>query len=222
MSAASLQAHERQRAAWQARLLPLMSAVVVLGAVFFAVMSVIELRSLYERLEQPVVNFDARLEQLERATEPVALATSEYLRFRTLASLEAEALQRRYHQATATMLARVWTRQLGFITGMLLALVGAAFILGRLSEEPIKVGGEGQGLKGTLETSSPGIVLAVLGTVLMALTIWIPFGVETRDVNIYLRTFALPPPDQRLPEEQISTSDSEEIEREEERLFPER
>jgi hypothetical protein len=47
------------------------------------------------------------------------------------AVLEADALQRRYHQANANMLARVWTRQLGFITGMLLALVGAAFILGR-------------------------------------------------------------------------------------------
>lgn len=219
MSAVSTVGHERQRAAWQTKLLPLMSAIVVVAAVFFAVMSVIELRDLYERLEQPVVDFDARLEQIERGAEPAALAAAEYLRFRTLASLEAEALQRRYHQATATMLARVWTRQLGFITGMLLALVGAAFILGRLSEEPIKVGAEGQGLKGTLETSSPGLVLAVLGTMLMALTIWVPFGVATTDVNVYLPA-TLPPPDPRLPQEQVSPGDSEKIQRGEQRLFP--
>lgn len=219
-------AGERQRARWQTKLLPLMGAMLVIAAVFFAAMSVVELRTLYTRLEQPVTNIDARLAPFEQAAAPGTLSTMEYLRFKTLAALEAEALQRRYHQATATMLARVWTRQLGFITGMLLALVGAAFILGRLSESPTKLAGEGQGFKAALETSSPGLVLAVLGTLLMALTIWIPFGVETRDLNIYLQqgTVAMPPPSSNLPQTngQQSPPSTEDVRRQEERLFDKR
>lgn len=203
MAVDSSRKFDAQRAAWQNRLLPLMAAVLVLGGVFFAVMSVFELRSLYERVEQRPMDIEARFAEFERSADPVALRSTDYLRFKVLSALESDALQRRYHQATATMLARVWTRQLGFITGMLLALVGAAFILGRLSESPTRLGAESQGLKGTLETSSPGIVLAVLGSALMALTIWIPFGVETRDVNVYLRAAetGLPPPSRQLPQE---------------------
>jgi hypothetical protein len=40
-----------QRAVWQRRLLPLMSLKLVLGAGFFSVMSVLELRDLYARVK---------------------------------------------------------------------------------------------------------------------------------------------------------------------------
>ena len=216
---------EDQRAAWQSRLLPLMSAVLVFGAVFFAAMSIVELRSLYSRREHPPFDFDQSLSALDDVTGQ-GTDGAEQARFRVLATLEAHALQRRYHQANATILARVWTRQLGFITGMLLALVGAAFILGRLNEPPTRLQAEGQGLKGALETSSPGLVLAVLGTGLMALTIWIPFGVETRDLNVYLRPgqVQLPPPNSRMPVEVGSDTDAEAeidpVEKREGELFP--
>ena len=189
--------------AWQSRLLPLMASMLVLAALFFAAVSIVELRSLYERLEHQPLDLAARLAQFERTADPNAVLGSDYLKVKVLATGDADALQRRYHQATATMLARLWTRQLGFITGMLLALVGAAFILGRLSESATKLEAESQGFKGALETSSPGIVLVVLGSALMALTIAVPFGVETRDANTYLQTlrFELPPPGTMMPVE---------------------
>lgn len=194
---------DSQRASWQSRLLPLMGLLLVLGALFFGAMSVLELRDLYSRLEHRPMTFADSLAAYEAAAGEAA-ATPDYLRFKVLATLEADALQRRYHQANATMLARVWTRQLGFVTGMVLALVGAAFILGRLNDAPARIQGEGKGFKGALETSSPGIVLTVLGAGLMALTISIPFGVETRDANIYLGPAAravMPPPSPMLPHE---------------------
>jgi hypothetical protein len=185
MSAAQAR-QDKQRTDWQQRLLPLMSAMVLLAALFFAFMSVGEIRRLYERLEHPPMDMDGRLAVLEQTAGPEVTGSIDYLRMKMLGMLEAEAISRRYDAATATMLARVWTRQLGFITGMLLALVGAAFILGRLNDPLTRLEAGGSGLKGALETSSPGIVLAVLGSVLMGITIWIPFEVETRDLNIYL------------------------------------
>ncbi len=201
---AETNADRARRAAWQYRLLPLMGGLLVLSALFFAVMSVTELRDFYRRVAHERFDLAARFERFEEGMDPALRADPDYLRFKVLSLLEADALQRRYQQANATMLARVWTRHLGFSTGMILALVGAAFILGRLREDTTTAELGGGSLKGSLATSSPGIVLAVLGTGLMALTIWVPFGVETRDVNTYLRAApaaSLPPPGRLLPEE---------------------
>ena len=177
---------ESARQAWQYKLLPLMSAIIVFAALFFAAMSIFELRELYRKIEHQPLNLENKIASFETAAGREVVNNVEHIRFKVLAVLEADALQRRYHQANSTMLARVWTRQLGFITGMLLAVVGAVFILGQLREAGTRIDAEAEGLKAALETSSPGLVLAVLGSVLMGLTIWIPFGVETRDVSIYL------------------------------------
>lgn len=181
-------ASERRREAWQARLLPVMAGMLVLTALFFAVMSVVELRSLYDRVEQRPLDLTPAFSAFEQRAAEEVLGDTAYLRFKTLALLEADALHRRYHQANATMLARVWTRQLGFLTGMILALVGAAFVLGRLQETTSTVGIETKVAKASIASASPGLVLATLGALLMAVTLIVPFGVETRDVATYLRT----------------------------------
>jgi hypothetical protein len=177
---------QQRREAWQGRLLPLMIGMLIAAAAFFAVMSVVELRAFYDRVEQRPLALASVFTDFEQHAPPVGRAEPAYLRFKTLALLEADALYRRYHQANATMLARVWTRQLGFLTGMVLALVGAAFVLGRLREDASRIEAELQGAKAVIASSSPGLVLAVLGTVLMGVTLAVPFGVETRDKATYL------------------------------------
>lgn len=189
---------ERRREDWQRLVLPLMGAILVGAAVFFAVMSVVELRDFYRRVEQQPLALGQSFTDFETRAGAAATSDVSYLRFKIAALLEADALHRRYHQATATMLARVWTRQLGFLTGMLLAIVGAAFILGRLREDPIRLEGEGGGVKGAIATSSPGLVLSTLGAAIMAITLVVPFEVQTRDVATYLQpgigATALPAP----------------------------
>ena len=175
-----------RREAWQGRLLPLMIGMLVAAGLFFAVMSIVELRSLYERVEQRPLPLSPIFAEFEQHAPPEARGEISYLRFKTEALLEADVLYRRYHQANATMLARVWTRQLGFLTGMLLALVGAAFVLGRLREDASRIEAEVQGAKAVIASSSPGLVLAALGTFLMAVTLAVPFGVETFDSVVYL------------------------------------
>ncbi|MFW5835156.1 MAG: hypothetical protein ACOCYE_13770 [Pseudomonadota bacterium] len=193
-------AGERRREAWQAKLLPLMAGMLVLAAVFFAVTSIVELRSLYQRVEQRPLDLATSFADFEALAPAGTAGELAYLRFKTLALLEADALHRRYHQANATMLARVWTRQLGFLTGMILALVGAAFVLGRLQESTSTLEIEAKGTKAAMASASPGLVLAALGALLMGIALVVPFGIETRDVATYLVTAGdgasndLPPP----------------------------
>jgi hypothetical protein len=170
---------------WRVWMAPFMVAFVVAAGLWFALMAIVELRGFYARVQHAPLDVAADFAAYERAAGPAAAADLGYLRFKTLTRLEADALQRRYHQATTTMLARVWTRQLGFLTGMILAMVGAVFVLGRLEDRGSKLSGEGGGVTGGLETSSPGLVLAALGAGLMAITLLMPFGVETFDRPVY-------------------------------------
>lgn len=170
---------------WRDRLLPLMALVLVASGLVFVAFSFFELRDFYARVEHAPFDLSEDFAAFEERAAPGEADSLDYLRFTTMARLEADALQRRYHQATTTMLARVWTRQLGFLTGMILALVGAAFVLGRLRDPGSTLSGEASGVKGAIATSSPGLVLAALGAGLMAITLTVPFGVETFDRTVY-------------------------------------
>ena len=103
-----------------------------------------------------------------------------------LATMEAYLAERRYHHASVLMMSGLWTRYLGFVTGMVLALVGASFILGKLESSASEFEGKGAGFEGSLKTASPGIILAVLGVILMLTTIINSDTYETHDGSIYL------------------------------------
>ena len=146
-----------------------------------------ELRDFYARMQHTPLDIAGDFAAFEGEAEPAVTGGSTTCASRPWMRLEADALQRRYHQATTTMLARVWTRQLGFLTGMILALVGAAFVLGRLREPATRLSAAGGGITGALGASSPGLVLALLGTGLMAITLVTPFDVETSTDGLYRR-----------------------------------
>jgi hypothetical protein len=100
-------------------------------------------------------------------------------------ALEANLIERRYHQANVLLMSRVWTAYLGFVTGMTLALVGAAFILGQLRDVDTALSGGVAATPVALRTASPGVVLCVLGTALMITTIVTHHDIETHDVPTY-------------------------------------
>ena len=105
----------------------------------------------------------------------------------------------RYRQVNLVMLTRAWTRYMGFVTGMVLAMVGAVFILGKLQESVSKFeAGQGEHGRVAFESASPGLFLAFFGTFLMALSIWLTVDVTSRDAAVYVAPFvslpAAPPP----------------------------
>lgn len=167
---------------WQHRLLPLMSRMIVGLTIFFFAASMAQLYYLDTRIE--------RVPQPDLARLGIALDTARAAQptpeLRVLASLDAALLERRYHQANVFLMGRLWTSYLGFVTGMILALVGAVFILGKLREDPTEAAAKGAFGEGTLRTSSPGIVLAALGVVLMITTIVTNHPIQTADSPVYI------------------------------------
>lgn len=175
---------------WQRTLLPLMSRCIVLVGVFFFTISFIQLAYLHYRISQPVENGKVGLEFLtEKAVgrnpasgENVASMPVEVAHL----VLENYAIKQRYHQANVLLMARIWTRYLGFVTGMSLAIVGAVFILGKLeSTETTVEGGWGQA-KYVLSSASPGVILAAFGSLLMLSTIVVHNDIVVEDRPIYV------------------------------------
>ena len=133
------------------------------------------------------------LENTELLQQTESNATLMETQWRTLVVLESHVLQQRYHQANVLLMARIWIRYLGFVTGMMLALIGAVFILGKLREPTTTLTLSGVSpdpnlpgnFKAQLLTQSPGIVLVTLGTVLMLLTILVHHPIQVNDAPVY-------------------------------------
>ena len=176
---------ERGVAAWQNRMAPLMAGAVVLAAVFFCTISVLQFESLQDRLEDRPADLAPLLLQFDALSQADGVDRAEVLRTKALITLEQQALNRRYDQAAAIVVSKLWTRFMGFVTGMLLALIGAAFVLGRLRETASTLSATGQGLGVSLTSASPGLVLSTLGVALMGLAIASSFEITTTDVPVY-------------------------------------
>jgi hypothetical protein len=171
---------------WQVRLLPLMSRMIVGLTVFFFAASLGQLIYLDRAIERvPATDFA----QLGIGAPGAAqrLASPE---FRVLASLDAALLERKYHQANVFLMGRLWTSYLGFVTGMILALVGAVFILGKMREDASELNTSGAAGTIALRSSSPGIILATLGVVLMITTIVTNHPIQTADAPVFVGTLA--------------------------------
>jgi hypothetical protein len=181
-------AQERHVLQWQRRMATFMTASIVTAAVFFAVITIWQFVRFGDSARSGAL---ATVDLFEQLTIPPKTFQEELAltQARAAYALERELVSRRYGQANLTLTTRVWTRLMGFITGMILSLVGAAFILGKLSEDvseaTAKAGAPGQELMVSVRSASPGIILVIMGTVLMALSISIQATYEVEDRAIY-------------------------------------
>jgi hypothetical protein len=168
--------------AWQLRLLPLMIRMIVGLTFFFFAASLGQLVYLHSVIDRvPITNYAALSNP--PADSSHATVSPE---FRILASLDANLLDRRYHQANVFLMGRLWTSYLGFVTGMILALVGAIFILGKLRIDASELSASGAGASLGLKSTSPGLILAALGVVLMVTTIVTNHPIQTADSAVFV------------------------------------
>jgi hypothetical protein len=154
-----------------------LAAAVVAAALIFSLFAI----SRYDSLIAEV--------RSDRTVQALAIKSAEQLApaERTAALLELEITARRYEQARAAMLSKLWTRSMGFVTGMLIALLGAAFVLGELRIDPAEVSGGTESVKLAISSSSPGLILCALGIALIALSLSIEYRVDAKDVPVYYR-----------------------------------
>ncbi|MBI5305098.1 MAG: hypothetical protein HY868_23400 [Chloroflexi bacterium] len=172
---------------WQERLLPTMTGILVGLTIFFFVTTFIQLAYLnWNILQIPDIELRSPgsaspIQESMSTEEQMAARKLEYL-----TTLEAYVVVRRYHQAGVSLISNLWLRYLGFTTGMILALVGASFILGKLQEPLSEIAGKWSAMDFSLKSASPGIILAVLGVILMFATIVDRDEVAVQDARIYL------------------------------------
>ncbi len=162
---------------WQERLLPMMTRTLIGLAIFFLAVSTIQLFYLHQRIQNaPEVKQSELVNPDSEANELV----------KGLLTLEHSLIEQRYHQANTSLMNRIWLKYLGFVTGMILAVVGSVFILGKLKEDQTELGGESSAINFSIKSSSPGLIMIFLGTVLMMTTILSHNRIDVMDGNTYL------------------------------------
>jgi hypothetical protein len=199
---------------WQERLLPTMNGLLIGLTLFFFLTTFGQMAYLHwSILQTPEININQTSgESLINSTDTF----EDRLNARALevnSRMEAFIVTQRYHQASVLLMSGLWIRYLGFMTGMILALVGASFVLGKLREPVQRLEGKLSGFDFSLRTTSPGIILAVLGVILMFATILDKDTYNVTDSNVYLSPVqsvgtveGLPIPTLPSPEKVFGTS----------------
>ena len=173
---------ERDLQRWQNRLVRFMTgSLVAMGVIFFAATL-----WLFADLMQRVQYRQSDLVAVMDALPQEAMADRTYREWYVRAVLEKSALEQRFAMQSMVVQGRLWTRVMGFLTGMILCFSGSVFVLGKMREPPIQASAEGSGFKASLSTSSPGVFLAFAGALLIALSLYVPTSVESSDVAVYL------------------------------------
>jgi len=189
------QAESQELQRWQRRLLPFMTRfIVVLALAFFAlrVFLLFEIGRFVEAEHGATIRTVLQ-EQIAKETPTNSVPSADQSYRQALVLLEAEAMDRRYHQANALLMSRIWTKQLAFITGMVLAFLGAMFILGKLSEGRTTVTAGASDWKTMISSSSPGIIMAFFGTVLLVVALVVQTTIAVQDNPVYVYGVALRP-----------------------------
>lgn len=172
---------------WQERLLPTMNGLLIGLTIFFFLTTFGQMAYLHwSILQSPPVDIN---QEAGSALIDTAQTFEDRLQARELdvkSRMEVYIVTQRYHHAGTLLMYGLWLRYLGFITGMILALIGASFVLGKLREPSQKLEGKFSGIDVSLRTTSPGIILALLGVILMFATIVDKDPYNVTDTSIYL------------------------------------
>jgi ABC-type phosphate/phosphonate transport system permease subunit len=140
-----------------------MKILITTVLVFFLTITGWQIYNLHQRIEQGP--------QIKLTTELIEERTPEQHRWADLVSLEAYCIEQRYHQANMVLTTRIWMAYLGFVTGMILCIVGAVFVISKMCEPQTDIRIETEALKSVIKSSSPGIIMAFLGTALITTTL---------------------------------------------------
>lgn len=79
--------------------------------------------------------------------------------------------QRRYDMGAQLVMADVTRKNIGFLIGTLLSLLGCVIIVRRIRRMPVSASGTVSGQQINLLTSSPGVLLVVVGSIMIIATI---------------------------------------------------
>jgi len=173
---------------WQSRLLPFMVGLLITLTTLFSASNLFQVFVVQDYVRSaPTLDPSIFLR-----SAPAGRASADLKNGDVLAMLESYSLVRRYHQTSIILMARLYIVYLGCTMGMILAMVGAAFILAKYRESPSHADGTAGGMRVAIASSSPGLVLAALGTALMIVTITTRADVKVVDRPVWLSAASRP------------------------------
>jgi hypothetical protein len=185
---------------WQKRPLLYTVILVVTLIVLCFTASLLQIYYIHDQIEREhKPNLSSALNSIDSIPNATNGEKFEYARWKTLASLEANDLENEYHQANIFLLSKLWVSYLGAITGMILALVGAAFMLGRLREAAVNAERSeevksGEMLQSSMIAVSPGLIFALIGTVLILTSLFVNSPITIKDNPKYTKDWLTTPP----------------------------
>jgi len=166
---------------------------IALIAITFVSLSVFDLLALRSSIgDQSASEVRAQIDEQFKA-QKVGFATPDQMLQQSLVMLEAAALEKRYHQANALNMSRTLTKHLSFVTGAILALLGAVFILGKMAENTSQVSGGAPGWRLTFTSASPGVILAFFGTAIIIVSLWVQSAITVEDRPVYVYSVVIGP-----------------------------
>lgn len=110
----------------------------------------------------------------------------ESTRLKSLILLEAGSVENQYFQGNMLVMSRLWITYIGFVTGMIMAIIGAIFILGKLRENLSELKAKIAGYDISLKSASPGIILSCLGACLMITALVVHHEINSKHDSIYI------------------------------------
>jgi uncharacterized protein YacL len=171
---------------WQNKLLPWFIILPTVLITLFILLATRQVTQINKRMQ--ITQDTTFVQQMMAKTDARFTSDLEYYKWIALVKLEQESFYRRYNQAELLLMSRIFTKYLGFFTGMILAIVGAVFIIGRIREDENNIEGTvAEKARFNLVTSSTGIIFGLLGTALMMTTILHHRDIEVRDHALYLK-----------------------------------
>lgn len=174
----STPAADKQRMAWQTKLLPFVVIFLPLLCVVYFWIYVNQIGKIEGRRQR---------EEAQSITQQInALTRKNSSIEEKLYTAELLALLHRHQSADDVIDSRMLTISLSFLTGVILAFVGAIFILGKFSEDPTKLEASQEKLRLSLVSSSPGIILSTLGVALICICIVSKTSIDVKDEALYL------------------------------------
>jgi hypothetical protein len=165
------------------RIIPVVIVIPVVFLIFFIVVSIIQLHEINLRIEEG--QSKAVKEILSKALIDKG-RSEQFNKFIILATLEEESLDERYRQGHYTLVSRSFKQFLGFFTGIIMVIVGSVFILLKLKEKVNLDVSQESSLKGSLNTSSPGVAFGVIGAILISIASLSKNTITIRDSGLYL------------------------------------
>jgi len=174
---------------WQRKMMPWLIIAPSTLILIFILLATVQLGNFESHIYQSdSLNISKSLPKVDSVTIDTSITTKlGYLKLYALTKMEEYSINRRYNQAGEILVSGIYTKYMGFFTGMILAIVGAIFIISKLKEDTSNLEGTiNEHINFKLVSSSPGIVFGVLGTLLMVTTIFKTVESNVTDAPLFL------------------------------------